>query len=301
MGMEIEEQQVESLSSMGKKLYVKNFIWSEEERPGINHNDFAKEEDIPVISLLEDHGVAIEILENAKMQLNKLFDLPMELKLKEVLQLLQSPEHVVSLAKRVFPGQHHPFSEAIIKYMHQLDRLGMRIFEMLAHGLGLPDDFFTKNFEKKEATIFRPSRCLPCPLPEKCLGLGSHSDPHTLTILLQDDDVGGLQILRDDNQWVGICPVPNSFIVNIGDTLEVWTNGVLKSRAVLNKGNQRQSVAYFLSPTSSAMIDSPPQLVDPIHNAWTFKPFTWGDFRNELISQKRVVGKTALNRYLITQ
>ncbi|GLT91112.1 hypothetical protein SLE2022_090190 [Rubroshorea leprosula] len=97
----------------------------------------------------------------------------------------------------------------------------MRIFEMLAHGLGLPDDFFRKNFEEKEATIFRANRCLPCPLPEKCLGLGSHSDPHTLTILLQDDDVGGLQILRDDNQWVGIRPVPNSFIVNIGDTLEV--------------------------------------------------------------------------------
>ncbi|GKV10815.1 hypothetical protein SLEP1_g22127 [Rubroshorea leprosula] len=170
MWTKIEEQQVESLSSMGKKLHVKNFIWSKEEWPGINHNDFAKEEDIPVISLLEDHGVTIETIENAKMQLNKLFDLPMELKLK-----------------------------------------------------GLPDDFFTKNFEKKEATIFRANRCLPCPLPEKCLGLGSHSDPHTLTILLQDDGVGGLQILRDDNQWVGIRPVPNSFIVNIGDTLEMTT------------------------------------------------------------------------------
>ncbi|GLT58583.1 hypothetical protein SLA2020_314630 [Shorea laevis] len=261
-----------------------------------------------------------ELIENAKMQLNKLFDLPKELKLKgaqsatmprgyfatnpeyeknlpwaEVLQLLQSPEQVVSWAKRVFPDQHHPFSEAIIKYMHQLDRLGMRIFEMLAHGLGLPDDFFTKNFEEQEATIFRANRYPPCPLPEKCLGLGSHSDPHTLTILLQDDDVGGLQILRDDNQWVGIRPVPNSLIVTIGDTLEAWTDRVLKSvehRAVLSKEKQRQSVAYFPSPTSTAIIDSPPQLVDPIHNARKFKPFTWGDFRNELISQKRVAGKT---------
>ena len=105
--------------------------------------------------------------------------------------------------------------------MHALDKLGRRIFEMLAHGMGLPHDFFTKNFEEKEATMIRVNRYPPCPLPEKCLGVGSHSDPHTLTILLQDD-VGGLQVLKgDDDQWIGIRPVPNSFIINVGDTLEV--------------------------------------------------------------------------------
>lgn len=108
----------------------------------------------------------------------------------------------------------------MIEYMNALDKLGMTIFEMLAHGLGLADDFFTKNFDEKEATMIRINRYPPCPLPEKCLGLGSHSDPHTLTILLQDE-VGGLQVLKDDNQWVGIRPVPNSFVINIGETLKV--------------------------------------------------------------------------------
>ena len=110
----------------------------------------------------------------------------------------------------------------MIEYMEALDKLGSKIFEMLAHGLGLEDDFFKKNFEVKEETMIRINRYPPCPLPEKCLGLGSHSDPHTLTILLQDE-VGGLQVLKDgdNNQWVGIRPVPNSFVINIGDTLEV--------------------------------------------------------------------------------
>lgn len=107
-------------------------------------------------------------------------------------------------------------------YMNALDGLGMVIFEMLAHGLGLPDDFFTKNMDKKDETMIRINRYPPCPLPEKCLGLGSHSDPHTLTILLQDE-VGGLQVQKSDNTWVGIRPVPNSFVINIGDTLEVST------------------------------------------------------------------------------
>lgn len=108
----------------------------------------------------------------------------------------------------------------MIEYMRALDKLGMTIFEMLAHGLGLPDDFFTRNFEEKESTMIRVNRYPPCPLPTKCLGLGSHSYPHTLTILLQDD-VGGLQVLKGDRQWVGIRPVANSFVFNIGDTLEV--------------------------------------------------------------------------------
>ena len=106
------------------------------------------------------------------------------------------------------------------EYMHELDKLGKKIFEMLAHGLGLEDDFFTESFEEKEATMIRVNRYPPCPLPEKCLGLGSHSDPHALTILFQDH-VGGLQVLKTVHQWVGIRPIPNSFIINIGDTLEV--------------------------------------------------------------------------------
>ncbi|XP_059657643.1 gibberellin 20 oxidase 1-like [Cornus florida] len=359
MGLEIEEQFVDSLSSVNHKLCIKNFIWSKEEWPGISHNEFADgDNDIPVISLrgildekegqeyaeacqamvaatqkwgffkLVDHGVASEIVEKAKTRLQKLFDLPMEQKLKggrsatlplgycatnpdyghnlpwaEILQLLQSPQQIVAFARMVFGEQHQPFSEALIEYMDALDKLGMTIFEMLAHGLGLVDDFFTKNFDEKEATMIRVNSYPPCPLPEKCLGVGSHSDPHTLTILLQDD-VGGLQVLRSDNQWVGISPVPNSFIINIGDTLEAWTNGRLRSvvhRAVVNKERNRMSLAYFLSPTSNALIDCPPQLMDEETYPRKYVPFTWADFRKELLIQKRVVGKTALNRYLISK
>ncbi|KAL7165006.1 hypothetical protein ACSBR2_040819 [Camellia fascicularis] len=194
----------------------------------------------------------------------------------------------------------------MVEYMEALDKLGMTIMEMLANGLGLQSDFFTKNFEEKDSTMIRINKYPPCPLPEKCLGVGSHTDPHTLTILLADN-VGGLQVLKDDNQWVGIRPIPNSFVINIGDTLEAWTNGRLKSvihRAVVNKEKSRLSIAYFLSPALSTIIDSPPELLEdpntdpPINRKYV--PFTWADFRKELLIQKRVIGKTALNRYLIS-
>lgn len=103
-----------------------------------------------------------------------------------------------------------------------MDELGMTILEMIAHGFGLVPDFFSRHFlQEKESTMIRANRYPPCPLPDRCLGLGSHSDPHTLTILLQDQ-VGGLQVrTNNDDHWLGIRPLPNSFVINIGDTLEV--------------------------------------------------------------------------------
>lgn len=60
----------------------------------------------------------------------------------------------------------------------------------------------------------------PCPQPEKVIGLTPHSDGSALTILLQLNDVEGLQV-RKDGMWVPVKPLPNAFIVNIGDMLEV--------------------------------------------------------------------------------
>ena len=60
----------------------------------------------------------------------------------------------------------------------------------------------------------------PCPQPEKVIGLTPHSDGVGLTILLQATEVEGLQITKD-GMWVPIKPLPNAFIINIGDMLEV--------------------------------------------------------------------------------
>lgn len=60
----------------------------------------------------------------------------------------------------------------------------------------------------------------PCPQPENVIGLSPHSDSVALTILLQINDMEGLQI-RKDNMWIPVTPLPDAFIVNIGDILEV--------------------------------------------------------------------------------
>jgi len=60
----------------------------------------------------------------------------------------------------------------------------------------------------------------PCPQPENVLGLESHTDASALTILLQGNEVEGLQV-KKDGAWVPVHPLPNAFMVFLGDILEV--------------------------------------------------------------------------------
>lgn len=60
----------------------------------------------------------------------------------------------------------------------------------------------------------------PCSQPpEVAMGLSPHSDHCLLTVLLQNQ-IDGLQIMYD-HKWVNVNPIPNSFLVNIADQLEV--------------------------------------------------------------------------------
>jgi isopenicillin N synthase-like dioxygenase len=59
----------------------------------------------------------------------------------------------------------------------------------------------------------------PCPKPELVMGLPAHTDHGLLTLLMQNE-LGGLQI-EHDGKWIPINPLPNSFLINTGDHLEV--------------------------------------------------------------------------------
>lgn len=60
----------------------------------------------------------------------------------------------------------------------------------------------------------------PCSMPDRVLGLSPHSDKGSLAILMQEEDVVGLQI-KHKGKWVPINPLANAFIVNVGDIIGV--------------------------------------------------------------------------------
>jgi isopenicillin N synthase-like dioxygenase len=108
--------------------------------------------------------------------------------------------------------------DAIFEYAKQVKDLGDRLLQLLSESLGLKPSYLT-DIECNQGQIILGHYYPPCPQPELAIGSSRHSDSSFLTILLQDQ-VGGLQILHDD-QWVDVTPTPGAFIVNIGDLLQV--------------------------------------------------------------------------------
>ncbi|KAK4421122.1 protein SRG1 [Sesamum alatum] len=99
--------------------------------------------------------------------------------------------------------------------------------------------------------------------PELVTGLSPHSDADGLTILLQVNEMKGLQI-KKDGVWIPVSPLPNAFTINIGDILEIVTNGAYKSiehRAIVNREKERLSIATFLKPNLDGDIGPSPSLV----------------------------------------
>lgn len=100
---------------------------------------------------------------------------------------------------------------------------------------------------------------------DKVLGFSPHSDSDLLTLVLQANHVQGLQIRRPgDGAWLPVTPLQGAFVVNVGDVLEIFTNGRYRSiehRAVVNAHTERLSVAAFHSPSIHATIGPLPELL----------------------------------------
>lgn len=98
----------------------------------------------------------------------------------------------------------------------------MSILALMARALKIEAEEIRETFEDGFQSM-RMNYYPPCPQPEKVIGLTPHSDAVGLTILLQINEVEGLQI-KKDGKWVPVKPFPNALIVNVGDILEVSIN-----------------------------------------------------------------------------
>ncbi|CAO2189552.1 unnamed protein product [Urochloa humidicola] len=128
-------------------------------------------------------------------------------------------------------------------YCKEVRYLGFRLYAAIYESLGLDSNYMKETLGEQEqhmAVNFYP----PCPSPELTYGLPAHTDPNALTILLMDQDVAGLQV-QHAGKWVAVNPQPGALIINIGDQLQVLSNGQYRSvwhRAVVNSERERNGV-----------------------------------------------------------
>ncbi|VFQ65404.1 unnamed protein product [Cuscuta campestris] len=177
-----------------------------------------------------------------------------------------------------WPSNPSSFREVVKKYVTEVRQVGLKIEEAISESLGL-DPKCIKNMLGEQGQHMAINYYPPCPEPELTYGLPAHTDPNTLTILLQDSQVVGLQVLKD-GKWLAVKPYPGAFVVNIGDQLQALSNGKYKSvwhRAIVNTDKPRVSVASFLCPGEEAIISAPEPLtgngLSPVYRSFTYPEY----------------------------
>lgn len=112
---------------------------------------------------------------------------------------------------------------AVEEYVEEMEKLALKLLELVALSLGLEAKRFHGFFLKDQNSLIRLNHYPPCPFPHLALGVGRHKDSGALTILAQDE-VEGLQVKRkSDQEWIGVKPTPNAYIINVGDLTQVPT------------------------------------------------------------------------------
>ncbi|KAJ5238357.1 1-aminocyclopropane-1-carboxylate oxidase [Penicillium chermesinum] len=143
----------------------------------------------------------------------------------------------------------------------------MLILRILNDKLKLPEGTL-QSFHKLESPsgdAIRFNRVPAQPIDDRRTSMGGHSDFGSVTVLF--NRLGGLQILppgtpaRDDSKWLWVRPLPNHCIINLGDALVKFTNGLLRSnihRVMAPPGDQgdltRYSVIYFSKPLHGTLM-----------------------------------------------
>ncbi|KAG8376631.1 hypothetical protein BUALT_Bualt09G0083500 [Buddleja alternifolia] len=178
-----------------------------------------------------------------------------------------------------WPSSPPDFRELAVTYAKETKLLFLMIVEAILESLGvgvnnsekkteicddeIDDESILKEMEEDGSQLMVVNCYPPCPEPDLTLGMPPHSDYGFLTLLLQDE-VKGLQIQHQD-QWVTIQPIPGSFVVNVGDHLEIFSNGRYKSvihRVLVNSMNYRISVASLHSLPFTSIVRPSPKLIN---------------------------------------
>ena len=177
------------------------------------------------------------------------------------------------------------FQEQVSAYHDAMSLLGNRLIYLAAIALGMDPTQLLTPF--RTPTTWLRLLYYPPTNPidgDDLYGSAPHTDFGALTILAQDD-IGGLQVQTPSGAWINAPHIPGTFVVNVGDMLHRWSNGVLKStphRVINQSGQPRYSCPFFFDPHVSTEISPVMECVSETYPA-LFPNLNFGRFlRNEL-------------------
>ncbi|KAF3632953.1 putative protein SRG1-like [Capsicum annuum] len=227
-----------------------------------------------------NHGVSISLMEKVKSEIQAFFDLPLEEKMFE-----QQEGRIEGFAHDLgHLGSTQP----------RIKNLAISILNQMAKALKMDEkemrDLYTDGMQ-----LLRMNYYPPCPEPDRTYGLNPHSDSDALIILMHLNETEGLQVRKDDT-WVPVKPLPNALTVNIGDMMEIVSNGVYKSivhRAIVNSNERRLSLATFYTFNNDSDLGPALSLIGP-NNPLIFRRTNLAKSL-EVFSKRKINGKSFID------
>jgi len=147
--------------------------------------------------------------------------------------------------------------QVMTQWREELNTVALRLMRAWALSLGADENVFDAAFADKPFTLIKIVRYPGKSDPTPRQGVGAHKDSGVLTLLFVEPGKDGLQVEKDGD-WIDAPPLDGAFVVNIGELLEVATDGYLKATVhrVISPliGQDRISIPFFFGPALDATI-----------------------------------------------
>ena len=152
------------------------------------------------------------------------------------------------------------FAEPVSTYYDAVFSLGRLLLRAFAEALGAPADLFDKHVSTPPAQL----RLIHYPHDPSAAdrpGIGAHTDYEVFTLLRPT--APGLEVVNADGTWIDVPYADDAFVLNIGDLLEIWTNGefTATSHRVRKVSHERYSFPLFFNVDYNTWVEPLPQFV----------------------------------------
>jgi isopenicillin N synthase-like dioxygenase len=183
-------------------------------------------------------------------------------------------QHLLEADNR-WPQQPAGLRPAMQAYRDAIERVASLLGGCFGAALDQADDFYATHFARPTSRL-KVNHYPPQENPQSVdnIGVIPHSDSGAFTILWQDTN-GGLEVCSKNGEWVGAPPLDDSFVVNIGDILQYWSNGRYSStphRVINRNGVDRYSIPYFVNPGADTEISA-------LDDNNRFTAFNYGEYQ----------------------
>jgi isopenicillin N synthase-like dioxygenase len=175
------------------------------------------------------------------------------------------------------------FEPTLLAYAERCKQLAMRLLAVIAANLGTSGKQIAQGFGQTHTSFLRlnhyPAHARRDGESSVPLGVGEHTDSGALTVLLQDDQPG-LEVRRH-GRWHLVQPLAGALVVNIGDIVQVWSNGRYAAalhRVITDPARDRYSMAFFLNPSYDTTYEPLASTVSE-HEPARYRRIAWCEFR----------------------